>query len=108
MQLNTKKYDAFCSHIFDYACLRRKGSLSMRFEITEKLYAFTEKLQKTFLKMAGGRLHTSHTSSTPLDAPLAISYRNHQKNLAYFSHLAPLALFFFVKRQNKNETMPPP
>ena len=22
MQLNTKKYDAFCSHIFDYACLR--------------------------------------------------------------------------------------
>ena len=22
MQLNTKKYDAFCSHIFDYACLK--------------------------------------------------------------------------------------
>ena len=22
MQLNTKKYDAFCLHIFDYACLR--------------------------------------------------------------------------------------
>ena len=22
MQLNTKKYDAFRSHIFDYACLR--------------------------------------------------------------------------------------
>ena len=25
MQLNTKKYDAFCSHIFDYACSRRKA-----------------------------------------------------------------------------------
>ena len=25
MQLNTQKYDAFCSHIFHYACLRRKA-----------------------------------------------------------------------------------
>ena len=41
-------------------------------------------------------MHTSHP--TPLDAPLAISYRNHQKSLAYFSHLAPLVLFFFTKR----------
>ena len=30
---------------------------------------------------------------------LAVSYRNHQKSLTYFSHLAPLALFFFTKRQ---------
>ena len=34
---------------------------------------------------------------TPLDLPQAISYRNHQKSLAYFSHLAPLFLFFFLK-----------
>ena len=27
MQLNAKKYDAFCLHIFDYACLRRNVRL---------------------------------------------------------------------------------
>ena len=35
---------------------------------------------KTFLKMAGGRMRTPHP--TPLDPPLAISYRNYQKSLA--------------------------
>ena len=67
----------------------------------EKLYT-----SKTFLKMAGGRTHTPHPT------PLAISYRNHHKSLAYFSHLAPLILFFFTKRQSQKEgvghgTMPP-
>ena len=57
----------------------------------EKLYT-----SKTFLKMVGGRMHTPHP--TPLDPPLAIIYRNHQKSLAHFSHLAPLVLFFFTKR----------
>ena len=52
-----------------------------------------------FLKMAGGRMHIPHP--TPLDSPLTISYRNHQKNLAYFSHLAPLVLFLFTKRQSQ-------
>ena len=47
----------------------------------EKLHALT-----TFLKMAGGRMHTSHP--VPLDSPLAISYVNQQKSLAYFSHSA--------------------
>ena len=60
----------------------------------EKLYAST-----TFFKMAGGRMHIPHP--TPLCSPLAISYRNHQKNLAYFSHLAPLVLFYFTKRKNQ-------
>ena len=58
----------------------------------EELYT-----SKTFLKMAGERMHTPH--STPLGPQLAISYRNHQKSLAYFSHVAPLVLFFFTKRQ---------
>ena len=40
--------------------------------------------------MAGGRMHTFHP--TPLDPTLVISYRNHQKSVAYFSHLAPLVL----------------
>ena len=60
----------------------------------EKLYA-----SKTFLKMAGGSMHTPHP--TPLDSPLAISYRNHQKIQAYFSHLTPLALFLFTEKQSQ-------
>ena len=49
------KYDAFCFHIFDYACLRRRGLLlSKRFEIMEKLYTGTS---KTLLKMASGRMY---------------------------------------------------
>ena len=46
-------------------------------------------------------MHIPHP--TPLDSPLAVSYRNHQKNLAYFSHLAPLVLFLFTKRQSQRE-----
>ena len=60
----------------------------------EKLYT-----SKTFLEMAGGRMHTPHC--TLLETPLAISCRNHQKSLAYFSHLAPLILFCFTKRQSQ-------
>ena len=71
----------------------------------EKLYT-----SKTFLKMDGGKMHTPH--SNPLDLPQAIRYRNHQKSLAYFSHLAPLILFFFTKRQRQkgvgNSKMPSP
>ena len=65
----------------------------------EKLYALT-----TFLKMAGGRMHTFHP--IPLDPPLAISCVNQQKSLAYFSHSAVgtigFVLFcFFAKRQSQ-------
>ena len=49
--------------------------------------------------MADGRMHINHP--TRLDSLLAISYRNHQKNLAYFSHLAPLVLLLFTKKQSQ-------
>ena len=49
--------------------------------------------------MARGRIHIPHP--TLLDSSLAISYRNHQKNLAYFSHLAPSVVFLFTKRQSE-------
>ena len=49
--------------------------------------------------MAGGRMHTPHPIS--LDPAMAINYGNHQKSLAYFSHLAPLVLFFFTKMQSQ-------
>ena len=86
------KYDTFCSHIFSYACLRLTAIEHIR--NYRKLYA-----SKTFLKMAGGRMDIPHP--TPLDSPLAISYRNHQKNLTYFSHLAPSVVFLLTKRQSQ-------
>ena len=74
----------------------------------EKLYT-----SKKDIKMAGEKMHNPHP--TLLDPPLAMSDRNHQKSLAYFSHLAPLVLLFFTKRQNQKRrteggaygTMPP-
>ena len=65
-------------------------------------------ISKTFLSMVGRRMHTPHP--IPLDLPLAIIYRNHQKSVVHFSHLAPLVLFFFTKRQSQKRghcTMPP-
>ena len=60
------------SSIVNYV-LKAKGLLlSKMLEIMEKFYRPTS---KTFLKMAVGRMHTSHPS------PLAISYRNNQKIL---------------------------
>ena len=89
------KYDTFCSHIFNYVCLRCKAySYRRGSKLWKKLYA-----SKAFLKMAGGRMHISHPN--PVDLPLAISGRNHRKNLAYFSHLAPLVLFCLLKGRVK-------
>ena len=85
------KYDAFCAHIFDYACLRVIAIVEI--QNYEKLYT-----SKTFVKMAGGKMHTPYP--TFLDQPLTISYRNYQKSLAYVSHVAPL-VFFFAERQSQ-------
>ena len=62
---------------------------------------------KTFSEMAGGGCIV-YPSSYPLDPPLAISYKNHQKSLAYFSHLEPLILLFFTIRQSQKGRMAPP
>ena len=62
----------------------------------EKLYT-----SKTFLKMAGGKMHTLILPHYLLDPPLAINYRNQQKSSAYFSHLAQLILSFLLKGRVK-------
>ena len=43
----------------------------------------------------------TYPSFYSLYPPLTISYRNHQKSLAYFSHLPPLILFFLLKDKVK-------
>ena len=60
-------------------------------EIMKKLYT-----SKTFSKTASGRRHTPHPN--PLGPLLAINYNNHQKSMAYFSHMAPLILLIFYKK----------
>ena len=64
-------------------------------------------LSKTLLEKTGGKdTYTSHPS--PLDPPMAISYKNHQKGLAYFSHWHHV--FSFTKRESQkggHGTMPP-
>ena len=64
----------------------------------EKVYS----LQYIKNILENGWLEDAYPSSYPLDAPLAISYRNHQKSLVYFSLLAPL-IFFFTERQSEKE-----
>ena len=91
---------------FSVVRARRKAYCYQRgLKLYKKLYT-----SKTLLKMAGGEMHTPH--STPLDPTLAISYRNLQKSLAYFSHLAPLTSFFFTKQHSQKGGMaqcsPPP
>ena len=51
--------NAFCSHSFEYACLRRlRHTVMKRFEIMEKFYS-----SKALLKMAGGG--TPHIAPPP-------------------------------------------
>ena len=65
---------------------------------------FAQAASNTVSKMAGGRMHTPQVPQpTPLDPPLATSYKHHQNSLAYFSHLAPIILLFFTKRQIKSK-----
>ena len=58
------KYDAFCSHGFDYACLRRLSHIVVkRFEMMERFYS-----SKALLKMAGGGI--ASPTSPSLDPPM--------------------------------------
>ena len=89
------KCGAFCSHIFDHACLRCIVVEEVR--NYKKLY-----LSKTILKMAGGGVHAPNP--TPLDPPLTISYENHQKSLAYFNNLTDgtiNSVLFYYKTKSK-------
>ena len=89
------KYDAFCSHIFDYARLRRKRLIAIeRFETMEKLFA-----SKIFLKLAGGRMHSP--LSYPHGSAPGHKLRKSSKESAYFIHLAPLILFFFTIKESQ-------
>ena len=74
------KYDAFCLHIFDYACLWRKTYCYQRGSNYGKIVYIKNTFENSWWEDA-------YSYPIPLDPPLAISYKNHQQNLAYFSHL---------------------
>ena len=93
-------YDAFCLQIFDYACLRRNKTYCDQRGL--KLW------KNVYIKniFENGWWEDAYSSSYPLDT----SCGNHQKSLAYFSHLAPLVLFLLLKSRDKmggHGTMPP-
>ena len=92
------KYDTFCSLIFDYACSRRRLRL-ITIEEVRNYGKIVQAYIKNIVESGWWRMHTPHP--TLLDLPLAISYRNHQKSLAYFSSLAPLLLFFLIERRSQ-------
>ena len=51
--------------------------------------------------MSGWMMHIAYLSSYPLGPPMAISYRNDQKSLACFGHLAPLVSFSSTERRRQ-------
>ena len=70
------KYDAFRSHSFDYACLRRLRHIVMkRFEIMEKFYS-----SKALLKMAGGVGYIPPPLDPPLSADVQFTAQNQVKS----------------------------
>ena len=84
--------DAFCSHIFDYACLRRRA-YSCRRGLKLSKYCVHQK----FFEMPGGNIYTPTPSSFSLDPSLAISYRNHRKSRPYsiFQSLGTINIILF-------------
>ena len=87
----------------------------MRIAVLSQLHAghpgivkCTQKAHDLFYWASSDRKSRSRNS---LDPPLAISYKDHQKSLAYFSRLEPSFLFFFTKKQSQkggHGPMPPP
>ena len=100
MQLNTKKYDAF---VRTFSIMRAGVRLIAIEEVRNcrKIVCIKNIFENGWWE----DMHTHH--STSLDPPLAISYRNHQKSLAYFNPLAPVVLLFFTKRQSQKPPLPP-
>ena len=74
------KYDAFCLHIFDYACLGRKACCYRR---GSKLWKNCFHHLKTCLKMGGGRMHPSHP---PLPAMITMSFTTGFSNYGIVWH----------------------
>ena len=91
----------FVRTLLIYACLRLIAIEEVR------NYGKIVSMKNVF---ENGWWEDAYPSSFP---PLVICCRNHQKSLVYFSHLAPLFLFFFTKKQSQKggrgmEQCPPP
>ena len=86
------KYDAFCSHDFDYACLRRRPKVDIVFEEVRNYGKIVSYTSKTFLKMAGGR---GSAPGHKLQKP------SKESGILYFRHLVPLFCSFLPKGKVK-------
>ena len=76
-----------------FSIMRAQG---VRFIAIEEVQIYEKIVYiKNIFENGWWKMHTLHPT------PLAISYRNHQKSLAYFSHLASFILFFFTTRRSQ-------
>ena len=98
MQLNTKKYDAFCSHIFDYACLKRKV---YRYRRGSKLWKNCTGCIKNIFE--NNWWEDAYPSSCPPGSASGNKLQNLKKvwHILVTWQLAPSILFFFTKRQSQ-------
>ena len=101
------KHDAFCSHIFDYACLRRRLRLIAIEEVRNHGKIVTCTL-KTFLKMAGGGCIPF--IPPPGSAP-GHKLQEQSKECGIFQALGTISFVLFYKKENEkgggHGTMPP-
>ena len=88
------KYDTFCSHIFNYACVRRKVYSYRR---GSKLWKICMHRKHFWKWLVGGCipliLFPGFAPGHKLQKP--------PKDLAYFSHLASSVVFLLSKRQSQ-------
>ena len=88
------KYDAFCSHIFDYACLKRKAYSYQKVRNYKKIVCITNIFEN-------GWWEDAYPLSFPSGSTPGHKLQKPPTNLAYRSHLAPLVLFLFTKRKSQ-------
>ena len=103
------KYDAFCSHIFDYACLRRKASIAIE---GVRDFGKIRIHQKHFCKWLVGGCITYLSSYSPGSAP-GHKLQKQSKECNMLQSLGTISFFFFLlkgrfKKGGRHGTISPP
>ena len=99
------KYDAFCSHIFDHACLLLKAYgllLPKRFEIMENCITYIKSIVEN-----GWREDACSSSYHPIPPVSAPGHKLHKpsKESGIFQSLGIINFVLFTKKQNQRGGM---
>ena len=88
MQLNTKKYDAFCLNIFEYACLRRKTIAIEEIQNYEKI-VYIKHIFKN------GKWGDAYPSSYPPEFAPGHKLQKPSKEFGIFQSLGTISFVLF-------------